>query len=198
MAVPDCVVRPEVTEGPFYVAEELNRSDVRSDPASGALKAGTPLLLTFNVAQVAGGSCAPLAGAKVEIWHCDAAGAYSDVTDRSFDTKGQQFLRGYQVTDAQGQASFTTIYPGWYAGRAVHIHFKVHQDTSAQSAVFTSQIFFDDALSEQVFAQAPYAQKGQRGVRNSNDTIYRQELLTPAAPSGDGYAATFAIGLEAA
>jgi protocatechuate 3,4-dioxygenase beta subunit len=194
-AMPACVVRPEVTEGPYYVNEDLNRSDIRSDPSSGAVKEGIPLALTFKVSQVTSSGCAALPGAKVEIWHCDAAGIYSDVSDPGFNTKGQQFLRGYQVTDANGNAAFTTIYPGWYRGRAVHIHFKVHPDANT---VFTSQLFFDDALSDQVFTQAPYASKGQRDTLNSNDNIYNPQLLVTTSQSGQGYAATFDIGIQKA
>jgi protocatechuate 3,4-dioxygenase beta subunit len=123
--VPACVVRPEMTEGPYYVDEDLNRSDVRSDPGTGEVKEGALLTLTFNVSQVSDGSCSSLEGAKVEIWHCDAEGVYSDVSDPGFNTEGEKFLRGYQVTDENGQATFVTIYPGWYSGRTVHIHFKV-------------------------------------------------------------------------
>jgi protocatechuate 3,4-dioxygenase beta subunit len=194
--VPACVVRPEVTEGPYYVDENLNRSDIRADTNSGVVKEGIPLLLTFNVSQVTDSGCAALAGAKVEIWHCDAAGMYSDVVDRSFNTQGQNFLRGYQLTDANGIARFTTIYPGWYSGRAVHIHFKVHDPTSDQNRVFTSQLFFDDALSDQVFTQQPYAAKGQRDRLNSTDNIYQELLLLTTTQTDQGYAATFDIGLD--
>jgi protocatechuate 3,4-dioxygenase beta subunit len=194
--LPACVVRPEVTEGPYYVDEKLNRSDVRSDPATGMVKDGAPLALTFNVSQVSNGSCAPLEGAKVEIWHCDADGVYSDVSDPGFNTKGQKFLRGYQVTDANGQATFQTIYPGWYSGRTVHIHFKVHPDASDQSRVFISQLFFDDSFTDQVFAQEPYASKGQRNTLNSNDNIYQDVLLLDVTQNGDGYATAFDIGLQ--
>lgn len=193
--VPSCVVRPEVTEGPYYVEEDLVRSDIRSDPTTGTVKEGAPLVLTFNVSQVNSGSCAALEGATVEIWHCDADGQYSDVSDRSFDTTGQKWLRGAQPTDASGKATFTTIYPGWYRGRAVHIHFKVH---AGSSKVFTSQLFFDDALSDQVFTQAPYAAKGQRDQLNSSDNIYKEQLLLTTTKSGDGYAATFDIGMQTA
>ena len=98
---------------------------------------------------------------------------YSDVSDPGFSTVGQKFLRGYQVTDANGVAGFTTIYPGWYPGRAIHIHFKVRSDPSSSSGFeFTSQLFFDDELTDQVHAQQPYAAKGQRTRRNSGDGIY--------------------------
>jgi protocatechuate 3,4-dioxygenase beta subunit len=190
---PACVVRPEVTEGPYYVAEDLVRSDIRSDPSSGTLKEGTPFVLTFNVSQISSGNCSALQGATVEIWHCDAAGQYSDVSDPSFNTKGQKWLRGAQVTDANGVATFTTIYPGWYSGRAVHIHFKVHPDTTK---VFTSQVFFDDTLSDQVFTQQPYAAKGQRNTLNKTDGIYQDLLLLTTTKTDQGYAATFPIGVD--
>jgi protocatechuate 3,4-dioxygenase beta subunit len=129
----------------------------------------------------------------VDVWHCDAAGVYSDVSDPHFNTVGQQFLRGSQVTDEAGTATFTTIYPGWYAGRAVHIHFKVHPDATS---VFTSQLFFDDALSDRVFAQAPYAAKGRRDTLNRTDGIYQATLLLDVAETADGYAATFPLGVD--
>lgn len=194
--VPACVVRPEVTEGPYYVDENLNRSDVRSDTGTGAVKAGALLVLTFNVSQITDSSCTVLEGAKVEIWHCDAAGYYSDVSDPGFNTKGQDFLRGYQLTDANGIAQFTTIYPGWYSSRTVHIHFKVHDPTSDQNKVFTSQLFFDDDLTDYVFTQQPYAAKGQRDTLNSTDNIYKDLLLLTTTETDDGYAATFNIGLD--
>ena len=113
-----CVASPEQTEGPYFVDERLNRSDIRSDPSDGSVREGLPLTLSLVVSSVAAGKCAPLAGAMVDVWHCDAAGVYSDVQDPGFSTDGHDFLRGYQLTDADGRATFTTVYPGWYAGRA--------------------------------------------------------------------------------
>ncbi len=133
----------------------------------------------------------------MDIWHCDAAGQYSDISDPGFNTKGQIWLRGYQTTDTNGQAAFTTIYPGWYSSRAVHIHFKIRTTTSSnQSYEFTSQLFFDDALSDQVFTQAPYASKGQRDTLNSNDSIYKDTLLLTVNQTDQGYAAAFDIGFQ--
>ncbi len=188
VTTPGCVVRPEVTEGPYYVDENLARSDIRED------REGARLVLTFNVLEVGGSGCSALQGAKVEIWHCDAAGAYSGVSDRGSSTEGQMWLRGSQTTDAKGNATFTTIYPGWYPGRAVHIHFKVRPDETSES---TSQLFFDDALSTQVFSQAPYAGRGtQPDTSNTADNIYQDELLLTVTKSGEGYAATFPIGID--
>ena len=109
-AAPSCIVRPAETEGPYFVDEKINRSDIRSDPSDGNVSPGAPLALTFNVSRVdSGGGCAPLAGATVDVWHCDTLGVYSDAQDPGFSTKGKKFLRGYQVTDAAGQAKFTPI-----------------------------------------------------------------------------------------
>jgi len=194
-ALPSCVLRPEVTEGPYYVNEDLNRSDVRSDPATGVIKDGSVLNLTFRVSQSNNSGCTPLAGARVEIWHCDASGVYSGVRDPGFNTVGQKFLRGHQITDANGQATFITIYPGWYSGRTVHIHFKVRHDDSPQSPVFTSQLFFEDSLSDQVYSNEPYSSKGRRDTLNSRDRIYKEQLLLNVIQTNNSYAATFDISL---
>ena len=198
VGVPSCIVRPELTEGPYYVDEELNRSDIRSDPASGDVREGATLALAFAVSRIEGGACTGFEGATVDLWHCDALGVYSDVQDPSGSTIEQKFLRGYQVTDASGAAAFTTIYPGWYRGRAVHIHFKVRTDAGLE---FTSQLFLDDALTDTVHQGNPYGSKGQRDTRNADDGIFRgggDQLLLDARKDGDGYAATFEIGIQLA
>jgi protocatechuate 3,4-dioxygenase beta subunit len=200
---PACTVRPQQTAGPYFVDEGLNRSDIRSDPSSSAVKPGVPLKLEFQVSQVVGQTCVPLAGAIVDVWHCDANGVYSDVSDRRFNTLGQKFLRGSQVTNANGAVEFLTIYPGWYPGRTVHIHFKIR--TAAQSAgqgyEFTSQLYFDDALSDRIHTQAPYSTSGQRNTQNQNDGIFQrggERLMLPVAQDGEGYTGRFDIGLELA
>lgn len=197
---PACVIKPQQTEGPYFVDEKLNRSDIRSNPSDGAVKPGVPLRLVFQVSQVGTSSCTPLKGAIVDIWHCDASGTYSDVNDREFSTVGQKFLRGYQVTDANGRAEFVTIYPGWYPGRTVHIHFKIRTDAaSRQGYEFTSQLYFDDAVSDQVYARSPYAARGQRSQRNDRDGIFQdggEQLLLQLSQDSTGYVGTFEIGLE--
>ena len=194
-----CVVTPALTEGPYFVDEMLNRSDIRSDPGTGTARPGAPLELTLALSQVGSGGCAALAGALVDMWHCDALGEYSDVSAQQ--TVGQRFLRGYQVSDASGRVHFTTIYPGWYQGRAVHIHFKVRTNpTGSRGLEFTSQLFFDEALTDQVHSQAPYSQKGHRDTLVTADSIFRSggtALLVPLSATGGGYAGTMYVGVAA-
>lgn len=195
-----CVVRPEQTEGPYYVDEKLLRSDLRSDPTDGTIRLGAPLDLRFLVSRVTNGACVPLPNVLVDVWHCDALGAYSDVEDRNFDTRGKKFLRGYQVTDADGAAHFTTIYPGWYPGRTVHIHFKVRPAPSTTPGFdFTSQLYFDDAITDRVHARSPYAANGQRRQRNEGDGIFSDggsDLMLPVIARDPGYSATFRLAID--
>ena len=198
--LPPCVVRPEQTEGPYFVDEKLNRSDIRVDPSDKTARPGVPLRLEFQVSRVAGATCTPLSGAMVDVWHCDATGVYSDVRDGRFDTREKKFLRGYQHTNVNGVAEFLTIYPGWYEGRAVHIHFKIRSATAgARAQEFTSQIYFDETVSNQVFKQAPYNSKRAPRVANDADFLFRRggkELLVTPAKNAGGYTAKFDIGLQ--
>jgi protocatechuate 3,4-dioxygenase beta subunit len=199
---PTCVARPALTEGPYFVDEKLDRSDIRSDPADGNMRPGAPLRLSLRVSRLTRGACAPLPGATVDLWHCDALGVYSDVQDPGGATLGKKFLRGYQTTDGDGLVRFTTIYPGAYRGRAVHIHFKVRAAAGGGRVHdFTSQLFFDDALSDRVFAQPPYAGRAEQRLRNQRDGIFRDagaQLMLAVAPASPGYAATFDLALETA
>jgi protocatechuate 3,4-dioxygenase beta subunit len=198
-----CVARPQQTEGPYFVDAALNRSDIRLDPSDGSIAIGTPLALTIAVSRLegtgGGGTCKPVAGAHVDLWHSDHRGIYSDVQDPGFDTRGKKFLRGYQLTGPDGLATFATIYPGWYQGRTVHVHFKIRTAPAADRGTeFTSQIYFDDALSDEVFAREPYAARGARRTRNPNDGIFRgggAQLLLPLERRGEGYAGVFEVAL---
>jgi len=185
-----CVATPAQTEGPFFLDTRLDRSDLRIDAPGAAPRAGLPLALELRVSRADASGCAPLAGAIIDLWHCDAAGVYSG-------TQGaERFLRGYQVSGADGRVRFVTVYPGWYRGRAVHLHFKVRSGAHD----LTSQFYFDDALSDRVFARAPYAARGRPDVRNAQDFLYRQggRALTLAPVERDGaLAATFDIALAA-
>ena len=179
----------------------LQRADVRVDPRTGRVSVGVPLELRFIVSSVSDqGACAVLPRAQVDIWHCDAAGVYSDVRDARVDTTGQQFLRGSQVTDASGLVRFQTIYPGWYPGRAVHIHFKVRVPGAGGGAdEFTSQLYFDDELTTRVHAREPYSNKRGQRLLNERDMVFRDggaRLMLPVVESGDGYAATFRLAMR--
>ena len=207
-ALPSCVVRPELTEGPYFVDLGLNRSDIRIDPLDESMVEGTPFKLIFNVSSIEDGACVPLEGAQVDVWHCDAYGVYSGVESEGTAENG--WLRGYQVTDEFGVAEFITIYPGWYQGRAVHIHFKIRTDPESDSGYeFTSQFFFDPELTETVYLDEPYAEKGSPDMSNEDDGIYQQSdgaLTLDVVPNEEdedeegnllgGYKAVFTIGLD--
>jgi protocatechuate 3,4-dioxygenase beta subunit len=200
-SLPSCVITPQQTEGPYFVDERMNRSDIRTNTLDGAVSEGVPLTLTLHVSQVSGSACAPLAGTFVDVWHCDAQGIYSDVKDNNWgSSQGSNFLRGYQVTDENGLVQFSTVFPGWYRGRAVHIHFKVRTSLDDRNArEMTSQLYFDDAQIDQIHALPPYASKGQRDLRNNQDGIYRSggdKLTVPLTQDGEGYAGTFNLGVQ--
>src|SRR5688572_33221380 len=197
-AVPSCVVVPELTEGPYYLDVNLERSDIRANTGDGTVSEGAPLQLNWVVSQVDGDGCLPLEGAIVDVWHCDALGVYSGVQGSA----GTDFLRGFQRTDANGAAAFTTVYPGWYMGRAVHIHFKIRTDPDAEGGFeFTSQLFFDDALSRQVYASGVHASKGPQDRPNSSDSIFNESggaTLLAVTQDGDTYKTTFEIAVQLA
>jgi protocatechuate 3,4-dioxygenase beta subunit len=192
-AAATCVMTPAKTEGPYFVDERLNRSDIRSDPATGQVQEGVKLTLKLSVFD-ASKDCAPVKGAQVDVWHANTSGRYSDEAQNG--TSGQKFLRGYQLTDADGAATFTTIYPGWYSGRAVHIHFKVR----VAGIEFTSQLFFTDAMNAKVFGNAPYASRGNPDTTDQTDNIYGTDgaslLLQPTSDGSGGYVADFSVGIN--
>jgi hypothetical protein len=182
-----CVMTPAKTEGPYFVDEKLNRSDVREG------QAGVKLTLTMFVFD-SGNDCAPVQGAQIDIWHANANGLYSD--ESANNTVGQTWLRGFQTTDADGKATFTTVYPGWYSGRAVHIHFKVR----SSGLEFTSQLFFTDEMNRAVFQQSPYSSRGNPDTTDGSDNIYGTDgsslLLQPQSDGSGGYTADFSVGVS--
>lgn len=181
-----CPVTPEQTEGPFYFDPEL----VRADIAEG--KEGVPLALRLQI--VDSTACAPQRRARVDIWHCDSDGAYSGY-DRE-RSAGQRWLRGTQVADARGVAAFNTIYPGWYQGRAPHIHVKAWLEDGRE---LTSQLYFPDSLSDAIYRAGVYAGHGGSRMRNGDDGIFRGSGSAPIAEvarSAAGYAAAIVIALS--
>jgi protocatechuate 3,4-dioxygenase beta subunit len=179
-----CVLTPEITEGPFYL--DINK--VRADITEG--RPGTPLALSLKVVSAA--TCKPIAEAAVDIWHTDAAGAYSGVQGVA-----GIFMRGTQRSDANGLVEFKTVYPGWYNGRTVHIHVMVHV---GGNIVHTGQLFFDDAITDEAYKAAPYNKRGARDRRNASDGIYQNGGLASTlkpAPSGSGFKAALTMGVQA-
>src|SRR5262249_49294581 len=139
--------------------------------------------------------CTPASGVQVDIWHCDAGGLYSD--EAANGTVGRKFLRGYQITDTSGAVHFTTIYPGWYSGRTIHIHFRIRTFSGSTTTTnFTSQLFFDEAVNEQVLARAPYNSRGARDTTNAGDMIYTPSTrLVLSLDGSGGYIGVFDVAL---
>ena len=192
-----CVLTPAKTEGPYFVDELLERADIRSDSDGTNQQAGVKLDLALTVVN-GDDDCSIGEGVVVDLWHANASGNYSDIAASSQDdTLGHDYLRGYQVTDAGGQVKFTTIYPGWYEGRTVHVHFKVRAfDGASTTYEFTSQLFFEQSTNNTVETSSGY--EGTKSVTNSNDSIYGNdtEVLVPLSGSvAKGYTGEITIGL---
>jgi protocatechuate 3,4-dioxygenase beta subunit len=181
-----CSVSPNETVGPYPSLQDLIRSDIRED------RQGTALQLTITVVNVAAG-CAPMPNVAVEIWQCDVAGAYSQYGSQAART----FLRGIQVTNAAGEATFTTIYPGWYQGRATHIHVEV---ASAGRSLKVTQIAFPEEISNQVHTQGVYASRGVNATTNARDNVFSDgvsnQLATVAGSPATGMTATYRLGVS--
>ncbi len=180
-----CVLTPELTEGPYYIdGEKLRRNITEGKP-------GAPLALRLSVVNAS--TCTPITGAAVDIWHADASGVYSGFGAGSGN---RTFLRGIQRTAAGGVATFQTLYPGWYPGRAVHIHVKVHV---AGNVVHTGQLFFDDAVTDAVYRRSPYRRRPNRTTRNASDSIYvngGSKSLVRVRKQGAGYLGTVTMGVH--
>jgi protocatechuate 3,4-dioxygenase beta subunit len=200
---------PQQIEGPYFVDGMPNRSDIRSDTSKGLVQQGIPLRLVIHVYDADNGSCVPLRGAKVDIWHANSQGIYSGVKDMG--TTEENFLRGYQVTDNNGTVHFTTIYPGWYEGRAIHIHDKVRTFNGWEKTLeWTAQLYFNNSINEQVHEQIPYNNHGPPQTTNEEDMIYSgasadgliqknsgEQLMVNVTKQGASYFGTFDIVLNA-
>jgi protocatechuate 3,4-dioxygenase beta subunit len=180
----DCVLTPELTEGPYYLDLDLVRRDITEG------RPGVPFDLAVRVVDAA--SCEPLEGVAVDVWHCDAEGVYSGVEGDS-----GTFLRGIQMTGADGAASFRTIFPGWYTGRAVHIHLKVALGTED---VHTGQLFFDDATLAAAYESDPYAARGAPDTSNGADGIYGESggSTVVAVTPDETYRGSVTLGVQRA
>jgi protocatechuate 3,4-dioxygenase beta subunit len=183
-----CVLSPEMTEGPYYIAGE----NVRRNITEGL--PGAPLSLRLTVLDAS--TCKPIQGAAVDIWHASSGGKYSG--EAANGTVGRTYLRGIQRTDAKGLAVFTTVYPGWYPGRTVHIHVKVHV---GGNVVHTGQLFFRDSFTDGVYKRTPYKARGARDVRNAGDSIYGSGgsgSLLAMTTVGKGYVGAISMGVRRA
>jgi len=182
-----CAVTPTETVGPYPSLTDMFRMDIREG------KQGTLLTLTVKVVN-ASSACTPVAGANVEIWHVDAAGDYSQYGTQRAAT----FLRGIQTTNANGEVVFTTIYPGWYQGRATHIHVEVSLDGRSRKV---TQIAFPEGVNDAVHRSGVYASRGTNPIANASDGIFADslasEIVTPTGSASAGYAATFQVGITA-
>jgi protocatechuate 3,4-dioxygenase beta subunit len=198
-----CTLTPETIAGPTWFDAHAVRSDVRDG------RPGVPLALALRVVRADG--CTPVASAVVDLWQCDALGVYSGFTaadpgsggrpggvDEYGDAQARRTdpgtaLRGTQVTGPDGVVQFATVYPGWYPTRSPHLHLKVHREGTT---VLTTQVFFDDAVSDAVYAgNAPYRQRLGRDTRNDTDAFFRPAALLRTAVDGDRWLAAINLGV---
>jgi protocatechuate 3,4-dioxygenase beta subunit len=181
-----CVLTPEQTEGPYYIAKEAVRRNITEG------RPGVPLQLRAFVVNAS--TCKPIRSAAVDIWHADAGGVYSGFGSGA---ASRTFMRGIQRTNAKGLALFRTVYPGWYQGRTVHIHVKVHL---GGNVVHTGQLYFPDAVTDAVYRNAPYSSRPNRDVRNASDSIFRnggsKSLVSVKKSSAGVYVATIMMGVH--
>lgn len=192
-----CTSTVSETPGPFPTKNpaSLVMKDITSD------RTGTPLSININILNKTS-NCAALAGALVDIWHCDASGYYSEYGGtglQSVNLTAVSFLRGRQTTSSDGLAAFKSIYPGWYSGRAPHIH--VHVYNASGKSLLVTQIAFPEDISKIVYAQGVYKTKGQADTSNARDNIFGDGLATEmSAITGnttDGFVLTHNIVVTA-
>lgn len=186
-----CVITPQATEGPYYFDPALERADITEGLP------GAPIRVRL---QVVDGSCQPIPGARVDIWHANADGIYSGYANQpgGTDASGETFMRGTLFADEDGITEFASVYPGWYPGRTTHIHFKVFLD---ETNVLTGQLFFPDTVSEHIYRNiAPYNARGaQRDTLNANDSIAvraGEASFASVEEMGEAYLVAMIIGVD--
>lgn len=187
--IPSCILTPEQVLGPYFIDVGLARRDVRED------RQGVALRLALQLVDADG--CAPIPDAVVNIWHADAVGVYSGFAGQpgGVDTTGETFLRGFQITDADGRVEFVTIYPGWYTGRTVHIHVRIHLDSTT---VLVTQLYFPESITDMVHAQLPYSTHGPRDTTNATDSLAGDDLddlLLELTATDEGYTGSIILGV---
>jgi protocatechuate 3,4-dioxygenase beta subunit len=190
--VDPCTLTPEQTQGPYYFDVDAIRSDIRED------REGVVLRLALKVQDA---DCQPISNAVVDVWHCDAGGLYSGFEAASTGRGGgrgrtdeETYLRGAQVTNADGVVQFTTVYPGWYRGRTAHIHAKVHLD---RETLLTTQLYFDEEVTAQVYEREPYAANGRADTTNRSDGSFEPGSLLDLRQDGDGWLGVLVLGVRA-
>ena len=179
-----CILAPEQTEGPYYIDGEKLRQNITEG------RPGTPLKLRLKVVNAT--TCKPIKGALVDIWHADAGGVYSGFGSGAAN---RTFMRGIQRTNAQGLATFVTVYPGWYPGRTVHIHVKVHL---GGNVVHTGQLYFPDRITDAAYRRGPYSSRPGRTTRNASDAIFRNggsRSLLSLQKTATGYTGSITMGV---
>ncbi|MCH2135506.1 MAG: hypothetical protein MK101_02865 [Phycisphaerales bacterium] len=193
-----CTPSPTQTPGPFWVDGMLHRWDIRPDTKTGAIQPGLPMQLSMNISSVASGVCEPLRGGDiwVDIWHCSAMGQYSDVSQKGTD--GVDWLRGYQLADDHGNVRFLSVFPGWYPGRTIHVHFRVRRFVDGiMDFNFVSQLYFEQALTTAVHDEIdPYLTRGQPNVTNAQDFGFDEALVMRTNYNGDRVMATFNVVVD--
>lgn len=191
-----CWITPSETEGPYYFNANLVRRDIRTDFDTGQFHDGVPLTMALTVINL---GCTPMPDLIVDVWHCDKDGVYSGYVQPGHNTVGQDFMRGIQVTNASGQCEFLTSYPGWYAGRATHVHFKVRLNAST---FLTSQWCFPNAINDTIYQTPLYIGRGPNPTQNGEDGIFGSDnplhevMDVVPDPDTGGYRGTLTIGVN--
>jgi protocatechuate 3,4-dioxygenase beta subunit len=192
-----CAATPAEEEGPYYWDLSANSAIFRTDITEG--KEGIPLSLTLTIVN-SNNDCAVIPNARVDIWHCDKDGYYSEYDETGYlgteDLTGKTFLRGIQITDGNGQVKFTTIYPGWYSGRVTHIHLEIYVSSNLK---LTTQLAFPDTLTTEIYKTSLYSPHGENTLTNETDHVfsdsYETELLSITGDTTNGYTAAFKVGV---